>query len=272
MMNSRSVLRVLSAALSAGVVFAGISASAMAADFGDMKDTPFGRAPAEHTITVNGGLTSDYVYRGISQSDNDPAAFAGMDLSYRMFYVGVWGSSVSSFTSSSGMELDVYGGIKKTFNGIDLDLGVVYYAYPGNNAVLELNYVELKAAASAKVWRDIALTGTVFYSPDYYSEAGETWTVEGKVSVPLRWWGLTLSGAYGYVTSDDDGGIFSATYGRDNYRYWNVGISKIFRERFTIDLRYWGTSVDVDGAVVANAAYLNGIADDRVLATLTFNY
>jgi uncharacterized protein (TIGR02001 family) len=266
MRQSRRVLRSHAVALLGGAAFALFGASAMAADPQGMKDSPAEPAARDFAVTVNGGLTTDYVFRGISQSDNDPAVFAGTDATYGMFYAGFWGSSVASFTSSSGLELDLYGGIKKTFNGVDFDLGVIYYTYPGNNADLELNYVELKAAASAKVWRDITLTGTAFWSPDYYGEAGSTWTFEGKASTPLPLWGLTLSGAVGHVTSEDDAARFSASYGDDNYTYWNVGLSKTFREHFTVDVRYWGTDVDAD------TDYLNGIADDRVVATLTFNY
>jgi len=254
----------LRVALMGSAAVALMSGAALAADLGgSLKDGS--AATPDHTIAVNGGLTTDYVFRGISQSDNDPAVFAGIDLTYKMFYAGVWGSSVSAFTSSAGIETDIYAGIKQSWKGIDFDLGVIYYTYPGNNATSELNYLELKASASAKI-RDVTVTGTVFWSPDYYGEAGGTWTVEGKASAPLPVWGLTLSGALGHVSSDDDNAAFSGLYGDDAYTYWNVGLSKTFRDHFTVDVRYWGT--DADGV----DAYTKGLADDRILGTLTFNY
>ena len=265
MTNSNSVLRGVTLALLGGTAFAMASGAAKAADLGSYKDAPVVEEARERVLTVNGGFTSDYIFRGISQSDNDPAAFAGVDLAYGMLYAGIWGSSVASFTSSSGMEFDVYGGLKRSWNGVDFDLGVIYYTYPGNSSDVELNYVELKTAVSAKIWQDITLTGTVFFSPDYYAEAGNTWTFEGKASRPLPWWGLTVSGAYGFVTNEGTS-TFVTAYGDDSYGYWNFGVSKTFREHFTVDVRYWGTDVDVSNR------YLQGIADNKIMATLTFNY
>jgi uncharacterized protein (TIGR02001 family) len=266
MTYSNSVLRGMTLALFGGAAFVAAGGVANAADLGSYKDASIEEPARAHSVTVNGGITSDYVFRGISQSDEGPAVFAGAEIAYGLFYAGFWGSSVDETVSDGNVEVDVYGGIKKTFNGVDFDLGVIYYTYPNNDFAVELNYVELKAAASSKIWRDITVTGTVFYSPDYYFEAGATWTFEGKASMPLHVWGLTASGALGHVTSDDDGGAFSGSYGDDNYTYWNIGLSKTFREHFTIDVRYWGTDVDVD------AEPAQSFADDRVVATFTFNY
>jgi hypothetical protein len=76
---------------------------------------------------------------------------------------------------------------------------------------------------------------------------------------------VTISGAFGTVSSDDDNGNFVAAYGDDSYTYWNVGASKTFKQHYTFDVRYWGTDV----ASTAGGAYLTG---DRVLGTFTFNY
>lgn len=264
-MKSRSVLRGLTSALLGGAAFAVVSTSAMAADLGSYKDGPMEAAPAGHTITVNGGVTTDYVFRGISQSDEGPAVFAGVDIAYGMFYAGVWASSVDDFTSDGNIEIDYYGGIKKSYNGVDFDLGVLYYSYPSNDAVVDLNYLEFKAAASAKVWRELTLTGTVFYSPEYYGETGDVWTFEGKAAVPLPIWGISLSGTLGTVVGDDE---FEAANGFDQYTYWNVGLSKTFRDHFTVDVHYWDTDVDAGEAI----APLGDLADERIVATFTFNY
>jgi uncharacterized protein (TIGR02001 family) len=267
MMNSKSVLRGLTAALLGGAAVAMVSASAMAADLGGMKDGPMAEPTADHTITVNGGITTDYVFRGISQSNEKPAVFAGLDIAYGMFYAGTWSSSVDDFVSQSNIEIDVYGGIKKSYRNVDFDFGLIYYAYPSDGYPVNISYLELKAAATAKVYRDISLTGTVFWSPDYSGEVGSTWTFEGKFAAPLPFWGLTLGGAVGYVTSADDGLGFSSVYGDDNYTYWNIGLFKTFREHYTVDVRYWGSNLDN-----APTHAVDKLVDDRVLATFTFNY
>lgn len=261
----------MQAALLSGAVTALLSTSAMAADLGSsMKDAPIEvpPPPPEHNISVVGGLTSDYVFRGISQSDNDPAIFAGAELGYRFFYVGFWGASVADYVNTSGAEVDIYGGFRKSWNGVEFDVGAIWYTYPGN--FFSQDYVEVKGSAGLKLWRDLAVTGTVYWSPDYLGDGGNTWTFEGKAAIPLPWWGLSLSGGGGFVTADGDDNEFLFRIGDDNYAYWNVGLSKTFRDRYTFDVRYWGTNVDDNGG--DGFDFNHGIADDRVVGTFTFTY
>ncbi len=263
----KSVFGVVRAGLLSGVAAFALTGGAHAADLGGgMKDMPPSVEPArELKFSVNGGLTTDYVFRGISQSDNDPSVSAGAEASYGMFYLGFWGASVDDFVSDGNLELDLYGGIRKSWNGVDLDVGVLYYSYPNNSFDLNPEYLEVKASASGKIWSDLTAKGTVYWSPDYAGESGSTWTFEGTLTKPLPIWDLSLSGTIGHVTSADDSDNFSSVYGDDNYTYWNVGLSKTFREHFTVDVRYWGTDVDKDTAV-------GNLAGDRVVGTLTFNY
>lgn len=88
----------------------------------------------DFTISGNFGITSDYRFRGISQSDNRPAVQGGVDFAHKSgFYVGNWNSSVSSWTAprGAGIEMDLYGGFKTEILGLGLDLGAIYYYYPG---------------------------------------------------------------------------------------------------------------------------------------------
>ncbi|MBU3725565.1 MAG: hypothetical protein FGM18_08660 [Burkholderiaceae bacterium] len=88
----------------------------------------------DFTISGNFGLTSDYRFRGVSQSDKKPAIQGGVDFAHKLgFYLGNWNSSVADFASpyGSGIEMDFYGGFKTEIVGISLDLGTIYYYYPG---------------------------------------------------------------------------------------------------------------------------------------------
>ncbi|WP_088346095.1 MULTISPECIES: TorF family putative porin [Rhodomicrobium] len=268
MEEQNSLFGTLRASFLGGALLVVLSGAAMADDAGgSTKDAPAAPAPApDHTLTVNGGLTTDYVFRGFSQSDEGPAVFAGADLAYRWFYAGVWASSVDELTSDGNIEIDLYGGIKKSWNGVDLDVGVIYYYYPNNNFDVELDYVEIKALAGAKVWREVAVTGAVYFSPDFYAETGATWTLEGIATMPLPFWGLSLSGTLGTIISNDNDSAFADLYGDDQYVYWNVGLSKTFREHYTVDVRYWGTDVD------DSDDFDNSLADNRVVGTVKFNY
>lgn len=89
-------------------------------------------------VTVSGSATvvSDYKFRGISQTDGNFAVQAGITVSHESgFYVGVWGSSIDDYVTAHGtshQEIDLIAGFKKGFdNGLTLDVGAIYYVYPG---------------------------------------------------------------------------------------------------------------------------------------------
>jgi len=86
-------------------------------------------------LTFNAALSSDYRYRGISQSRLKPALSAGVD--YAMpngFYVGAWGSTIKWVKDAAGdakLELDLYGGYKgQISNFATYDVGLLQYLYP----------------------------------------------------------------------------------------------------------------------------------------------
>jgi uncharacterized protein (TIGR02001 family) len=89
---------------------------------------------AQAQVTGNLGLTSDYRFRGISQTQNAPAVQGGIDYTHASgLYVGNWNSSVSSsmYTNGAGIESDVYAGFKKEiFGKFVLDVGTYNYLYP----------------------------------------------------------------------------------------------------------------------------------------------
>lgn len=95
-------------------------------------------APASpHTVTANVSLVTDYLYRGISQTNAKPALQGGFDYSHTSgLYAGIWGSSISWLTdqgtaSSSQLELDTYFGFKSSFaTDFTYDVGFLRYNYP----------------------------------------------------------------------------------------------------------------------------------------------
>ena len=95
-------------------------------------------APASpHTITGNAGLFSSYRFRGIDQTFGKPALQGGVDYSHSSgFYLGNWNSNINQGAGYPGgnLEMDFYGGWKNTWGDWGLDLGALYYYYPGTNA------------------------------------------------------------------------------------------------------------------------------------------
>jgi uncharacterized protein (TIGR02001 family) len=95
--------------------------------------SPADSTRSPHTLTGSVTLVSDYRFRGISQTYEGPAVQGGFDYSHSSgFYLGNWNSNVASqvYTGGSGIEMDVYGGYRRSFNGFGFDVGYLYYHYP----------------------------------------------------------------------------------------------------------------------------------------------
>ena len=92
-----------------------------------------GIASAQAQVTGNLGVTTDYRFRGISQTQNSQALQGGVDYADKSgFYVGNWNSSVSNllYTDSIGLESDLYAGYKKeVVKGVTVDVGSYNYFY-----------------------------------------------------------------------------------------------------------------------------------------------
>ncbi|MDR1229298.1 MAG: TorF family putative porin [Azoarcus sp.] len=101
---------------------------------------PVGAAEEASPFSANVTITSDYAYRGISQTDEKPALQGGFDFKHGSgLYIGVWGSSISWLrdaetgeSSGNSVELDLYAGYGKSFGDFGIDAGVLRYGYPGN--------------------------------------------------------------------------------------------------------------------------------------------
>jgi uncharacterized protein (TIGR02001 family) len=110
-------------------------------------------AEPENTLSYNIGATTDYRFRGISQSSFKPAVQGGADFSHKSgAYVGVWGSNVNWVKDFAGatdgsLEVDLYGGYKgELAKDLGFDVGVIGYLYPSNNAATNANTTEIYAA------------------------------------------------------------------------------------------------------------------------------
>jgi len=97
-----------------------------------------GETASPHTLGANVSIATEYRYRGIAQTDGDPALQGGLDYSHESgLYVGTWGSNVSWLADadddvSSSLELDLYGGWRGAWRGFGYDVGLLRYFYPGS--------------------------------------------------------------------------------------------------------------------------------------------
>ncbi len=191
-----------------------------------------GAAMAEELkLSYNVGVTSDYVFRGVSQTQEDPAVQGGVDATYGIGYAGVWASNVDFGSDDPGAEIDFYAGVRPTVGDTALDLGVFYYSYAKDKgAPGAFSYFELKAAASRSIGP--ATVGlAAYYSPEYSTDLGKSiyYEVNGAVPVMEK---VTLSGALGHQEYDKSAG---------DYATWNIGATYAVTERLGLDVRYHDT-------------------------------
>ncbi|MGH1418455.1 MAG: TorF family putative porin [Hyphomicrobiaceae bacterium] len=231
------------AGLGVAVLTASAAATANATDL-----VPAGSSP-EFSVTAGG--TSDYVFRGFSQSDEDPVFQGSVDMTYGLFYAGAWVSGIEFGQDALGRnvanaELDLYGGVTPKIGMFDLDFGFIWYLYPGaRDPGAELDYVELKAGASTEIFKSMTAGVTYYYSPEFTGETGTAHAIEGSLGYEFPAIGSvtpSISGLIGHQIVDDLD--FSASADQeDSYTYWNVGIG-LGWEKLSLDFRYWDTDID----------------------------
>lgn len=187
----------------------------------------------DFTLSGNTTLVSDYVFRGISQSDEGPAIQGAFDVSHTSgLYAGIWGSNVDfNDGDEASAEFDLYAGYKGAYQGFTYDLGAIYYAYPGAESDLDYDYVEAKVGAGYD-FNVAAVNAGVFYSPDFFGGTGDAVYYSAGVDVPLPY-DFKLSGHAGYQTIDD--GV--------DYTDWSVGAGYSVAG-FNLSLTYYDTDLD----------------------------
>ncbi len=179
-------------------------------------------------LSYNVGVASDYVFRGVSQTDGAAQLFGGVDLSAGKFYAGTWASNVD-FGDSTDAEVDLYAGFKPTLGPAALDLGVYRYTYVDAPSGADYANTEFKLAATVPAGKG-SLGGTVYYSPDSFGAADEATYYEVNGSYPLtgKW---SVSGALGR----------QAYKGSGDYTTWNLGAAYAINNKLALDLRYIDT-------------------------------
>lgn len=198
-------------------------------------------------LALNAGVASDYVFRGISQTDNNPQVFGGADISFAgIGYAGVWGSNVD-FNNGTDAEYDVYVGFKPTLGSATFDFAAIRYGYINSPSRSNQDYWEFKGAVSAPAG-PVTLGAAVFYSPEFFGKTGDAVYYEGNIAAAIPETKFSVSGALGYQ---------DVSYAGD-YTTWNAGVAYAITDHVSLDVRYWDTDAHSFGKIY----------DHRAVATL----
>lgn len=207
-------------------------------------------APPPPAFTVTGGatLTSDYRFRGVSQTDRTGAIQGTLGVSHASgLYVGTWGSSIHDYVSAgSNQEIDLYGGYKHAWAGWAVDVGLLYYYYPGHAKGATTDFFEPYANASRSfgpvgvklglnyAWKQHALGCS--YDPRCGAAARQdNLYTYGELSAAIPKTPVTLTGHVG-----ESWGRSYLTNGLENYTDWSVAATCSWKQ-LTFGIAYVDT-------------------------------
>ncbi len=180
-------------------------------------------------LSYNLAVTSDYVWRGISQTDESAALQGGIDYKKGLFYTGAWASNVDFAygDDKASTELDLYLGLTPTLGNYSFDFGAIAYTYPGSGGDA---IGELKAAVSHPM--GAGSIGASFYLPtkeleDPYYEVNASYPLSDKFSVSGAIGNWELAGAH--------------------YTNANIGVTYAINDTLSLDVRATDASKGYDG-------------------------
>lgn len=191
-------------------------------------------------FSANVGFVSEYSFRGIAQSNEQPAIQGGFDWAHDSgVYAGVWASNVEF--GDATIETDLYAGFSNEIydTGISYDVGAIYYVYPGSDDRFNYNFYEV-ALALGYDFEFAAVSASVNYSPDYFGKSGDGVYMAAFVDIPLDFMPVetAINLSVGHQTIDD-----RVAFGVDDYTDWGVGISANI-EGFDVGLKYIDTNLN----------------------------
>jgi len=201
-------------------------------------------------VDISASLTgsTNYEWRGVSQSDNHAAVFAAVNASYKGFYVGAGTENVDF--AGINQEYDVWGGYVLPVGKVKLDVGFVRYGYV--DAPVNIDTTEIKGAVTVPVGK-ASLTGSVYHTWNYFGSNLDATYYEGSATVPVND-KISVSGAFGHQTVNN----------AFNYNTWNLGASYTLFKGASVDVRYHDT--DDDGFLFGN------LGKARVVGSFTVSF
>ena len=188
-------------------------------------------------FSANVGFFNQYSFRGIDQSGEEAAVQGGFDWAHDSgFYIGTWGSNVDFNDNDSVTEFDFYGGYAKEIqNGINLDLSMIGYTYPGAYASSNYDYYEYSFGLGKSIG-PVSFSIAINYSPEFFAKSGDATYWQGGLDYEFQ--EIKISGHVGKQWID-----LETTYGAPDYVDYSVGASYAW-QGFDLSVAYVDTDVD----------------------------
>jgi len=191
-----------------------------------------------HTVSFNVGITTDYIFRGISQSQHDPAISAGADYSHASgLYAGTWVSTqkwvshsfpATPYKAGSDFEWDVYGGYKGSAGDLGYDIGLIHYAYDGdrNATTGGVPTPETTEAYVGVSYKEVSFKYSQTTSP-YFIGWGTRGTAKSKNSnyAELNW-SHDMGDGWGVLAHLGHQVVKNEAPLKADYTDWKVGVTK----------------------------------------------
>jgi uncharacterized protein (TIGR02001 family) len=225
-------------------IVAGLVAGAFAPTFASAADSP-------HSLSGNMGIYSQYIFRGLTQTDSRPALQGGFDYSHSSgFYAGTWLSNISwlrdfgAYAAGGNLEADFYGGFKGSFAGdFGYDVGLLQYVYPGTTIPggTKADTLEAYGALSWK-WLSAKYSYSLNNKTFGVTDSRGTWYLDLTANVPVT---DKLSAVLHYGKQKFEG----STAGVSNdsvasYEDYKLGLSYTLPKDFTVGAFYSDTKMD----------------------------
>lgn len=230
--------------------------------------------PPEHTFTANVALYSQYIFRGLTQTDRRPAIQGGFDYSHASgFYAGLWGSNISWISDfnpgvSASLELDTYLGYKNNItDDIGYDVGYLRYNYPGNyHGVTKADTDELYGALSWK-WITAKYSHSVGDKTFGVANSRNTYYADLTAAVPLPS-DLTLTLHVG--RQKYKGSIDGVSNNALSYTDWKVELAWAFAKDWSAGAGYTDTNARRDVYTPASTGRFIGDSQGYAFLKKTF--
>jgi len=195
----------------------------------------------EPSLTASVTLTTDYRFRGQSQTEREAAVQGAVDYTHPSgFFAGLWASNVDfDDQQQTPVEVDLTAGFSCPLSDeITASLLLTYYWYPGAGSDADYDYAGLGASIA---YGPFSLVADVNVSADFADEPGTAIGLAAAVQAPLSFLGadwLTASAQFGRQWIGDND-----AYGAPDWNFYEIGLTASW-DVFSLDARYTGTDLN----------------------------